>query len=72
MRREDLIELKKILYEEVTKNDVKVMINNALDDFLKEKDLRCKIREIGADIIDDFFKEMWHKKGFWKNTLKNG
>ena len=33
MRREDLIELKKILYEEVTKNDVKVMINNALDDF---------------------------------------
>lgn len=30
------------------------------------------VREITADVIDDFFQQMWHKKGFWKNTLKNG
>ena len=38
----------------------------------KERELRKKIREITSDVIDDLFRELWQKKGFWKNNLKNG
>lgn len=60
------------LYEELSKSEVRTMINNSIDDLLRERELKKKIREICADVLDDFFKEMWHKKNFWKNSIKNG
>lgn len=64
--------LKGIIKEELTKMDVRGMIDNALDNFIKERELRKKIREITSDVLDDLFRELWQKKGFWKNNLKNG
>lgn len=72
MKRSDLIEFKSILDESATKEEIKSMIKDALDKFLREDGLRRKIREIGTDILDDFFKQMWNKKSFWKSGLKNG
>lgn len=61
-----------LISEELTKADIRSMIDSELDDFLKEQGLRKKIREICVDVLDDFFKEMWRKNGFWKNAVKNG
>jgi len=60
------------LDEELSKSEVRAMINNSIDDLLRERELKKKIRAICADVLDDFFKEMWHKKNFWKNSIKNG
>lgn len=64
--------IRRIVNEELTKSDVQSMIDSELEDFLKERQFKKMVREITADVIDDFFQQMWHKKGFWKNTLKNG
>lgn len=65
-------QIKRIVNEELNKTDVQHIIDSELDDFLKERRFKQMVREITADVIDDFFQQMWHKKGFWKNTLKNG
>lgn len=58
--------------EEITKAEIRSMIDGKLDDFLKDRELRRKIRELSADVLDDLFRELWQKKGFWKTGLKNG
>lgn len=64
--------IKNTINEELNKTEVQHIIDSELDDFLKERRFKQMVREITADVIDDFFQQMWHKKGFWKNTLKNG
>lgn len=64
--------IKNIIKEELTKSDVRSMIDSELEDFLKERNFKKMVREIAVDVIDDFFQQMWHKKGFWKSGLKNG
>lgn len=63
--------LKRIINEELSKSDVQSMINSKLDSFLRERELKKTIREVAVDVLDDFFKELWHKRGFWCNPLKN-
>lgn len=63
--------LKRIIYEELTKQEVKSLINNHLDGFIKEREFKKIIREITIDVLDDFFRELWQKKSFWKSPLKN-
>ena len=48
------------------------MITTALDNFLKERELRKRIRELSAEILEDFFRQMWQRKGFWQSGIKNG
>lgn len=64
--------IKRIVNEELNKTDVQHIIDSELDDFLKERRFKQMVREITTDVMEDFFQQMWHKKGFWKNTLKNG
>ena len=61
-----------IILEELSKQEVKSMIDAKLDSYIKERDFKKEVRKITADVIEDFFKEMWRKNGFWKNSLKNG
>lgn len=64
--------IKNIINEELTKSEVRSMIETELEDFLKKRQLKKIVREITVDVIDDFFQQMWHKKGFWKSGLQNG
>jgi hypothetical protein len=48
------------------------MIDSKLDSFIKEREFKKKVRSIAVDVLEDLFKEMWRKNGFWKNSLKNG
>ena len=48
------------------------MIDSKLDDFLNKRELKKMVRGVVTDVIDDFFREMWRKNGFWKTSLKNG
>jgi uncharacterized membrane protein YheB (UPF0754 family) len=64
-------EIRKMLQEELTKQEVRSMIDDKLSEYLKDRELKKQIRNIAVDVIDDFFREMWRKNGFWKNPLKN-
>jgi uncharacterized membrane protein YheB (UPF0754 family) len=64
-------EIRKMLQEELSKQEVRSMIDDKLSEYLKDRELKKQIRNIAVDVIDDFFREMWRKNGFWKNPLKN-
>ena len=53
-------------------SDVRSTADSKIDDFLKSRQLRKKVREVAVEVLDDFFREMWRKKGFWQTGLKNG
>lgn len=59
------------ILEEINKTEVKSIVRDKLDDFLKEREFKKMVRSIAADVIEDFFQQMWLKKGFWKSGLKN-
>jgi hypothetical protein len=62
---------RKIVNEEVTKAEIRSMIDSKVSDYLKEKDFEKRVREITADAMERFFKMMYNKRGFWKGELKN-
>ena len=64
--------LKQIINEELNTIEVRSMINSKLEDYLKERTFKKAVREIVVDVIEEYFREMWRKSGFWKNPLKNG
>lgn len=64
--------IKKVINEELSTQEVKNIINNKLSSFIKEKEFEKKVKEITSDIFEHFFKNMYNKRGFWKNDLKNG
>ena len=47
------------------------MIDSKLTSYQKDKELRREIRSIAADVLEDFFHELWRKNGFWKAPIKN-
>lgn len=57
--------------EEMTKAEVRSMIDSKVSDYMKEKDFERRVREITTDAIEKFFRMMYNKRGFWKGELKN-
>lgn len=64
--------IKKVINEELSTQEVKNIINNKLSSFIEEKEFEKKVKEITSDVFEHFFKNMYNKRGFWKNDLKNG
>ena len=63
--------IRELVLEELSKSEVRSMINSKLESFVKEREFKKAVREITADVIEEFFREMWRKNGFWKNQIKN-
>lgn len=57
--------------EELTRGEVRGIVDSCIDDFLKEKEFKKAVNEIVADSLDTFFREMWTKRSVWKNAVKN-
>lgn len=60
------------LIEEITKSEVRAIINSRIEDYIKEKEFEKRIREITSDVLEKYFRMMWNKRGFWKNELRHG
>lgn len=59
------------LTEEITKNEIRSMIDSKVSEYIKEKEFEKRIREITTDAMEKFFRMMYNKRGFWKGELKN-
>lgn len=64
--------IRKIISEELSKQEVRSMIDSKISSFIKEREFESKIREMISDAFEHFFKDMYNKRGFWKNGIKNG
>lgn len=57
--------------EELTKAEIRSIVNSEMTDLLKEKDFERRVRELTTDAMEKFFRMMYNKRGFWKGELKN-
>lgn len=62
--------LKKIITEELSKNDVRAIMNDKFDNFLDGREFKSHVRNIVADVLDEFFQNLWMKKSFWKGMIR--
>jgi hypothetical protein len=63
--------MRRHINEELTKAEVRNMIDSKVSDYLKDKDFERRVREITTDAMEKFFRMMYNKRGFWKGELKN-
>ena len=61
--------IKNIIKEELTKQDVNSIINDKLSVYIKKYEMTKEVKKIVSDVMEEFFKMMYNKRGFWKNNL---
>lgn len=62
--------IKRIVNEELTKTQVETIVDDKIEKAYKKRDFEDRTRKIVADVLDDFFKNLWAKNNFWKSCLK--
>ena len=62
--------IREMLMEELSRSEVRSMINSELEDFTKDEKLKKTIKNITADVLEDFLDSLWKRKSFWKGTIK--
>lgn len=70
MAKREITKNYRLMNEEMTKTEISSLVMSKLSDFVNDKRLEKKIKEITANIIDELFKTLWQKKTFWKNDVK--
>lgn len=63
--------VQKHINEEMTRGDIRSMIDSQISDYLKEKEFEKRVRTLTIDAMERFFRMMYNKRGFWKSELKN-
>lgn len=56
--------------EELSKSDVRGMIDSKVASMLDSKEFNDKIKDIITDAFENFYKSMYNKRGFWKSFMK--
>lgn len=62
--------IRQLVKEELTKAEVRNMINSRIDDVLDGREFRKKVVNITADVIDEFLTNFWNRKNFWKSMIR--
>lgn len=62
--------LSNILNEEMSKPEVISLIKQKIGDNLNSKDFERKVKEISSSVMEEFFKILWQRKSFWKDSVK--
>lgn len=63
--------MRRRINEELTKSEVRSIIDSKVSDSLRDKDFEKRVKEITADALERFFRMMYNKRGFWKGEWKN-
>lgn len=62
--------LSNILNEEMSKPEVVSLIKQKIGDNLNSKDFERKVKEISSSVMEEFFKILWQRKSFWRDSVK--
>lgn len=63
--------MKRKLIEDITSNDVRSIVNNKLDDFLREREFEKRVNELSAKVLEKFITQLFNKRLMWTGNLKN-
>ncbi len=45
------------------------MISDKLNSYIRRNEIEKEVKKIVSNVMEDFFKMMYNKRGFWKNNL---
>lgn len=62
--------IRQIVMEEVTKSEVEKITKDEIERALKDSAFKKKVREITADVFEDFVRLLWQRSSNWKGSLK--
>ena len=62
--------IKKLIIEELTKSEVRNMINVETDSLLDSRQFKEKVKDISAKVIEELYKILWTRKNFWSDAIK--
>lgn len=62
-------EVRNALREELSRGEVRAMINSELDDYTKNAKLKKAVKNIAADVLEEFLDSLWKRRSFWKGTI---
>lgn len=62
--------MRKYINEDVTASEVRSIVNNKLDDFLKEREFEKRVNEISAKVLEKFITQLFNKRLMWTSSLK--
>ena len=63
--------MKRNINEEITKAEIRSMIDSKVSDFLREKEFEKRVKELTANSFEKFFRMMYNKRNMWKSELNN-
>lgn len=58
----------KRIYEDLTRNDV----YNIVSDKIESREFEKQVKTIVSKVIEKLFRELYQKKSFWQNSIKEG
>ena len=64
------MDINEAIKEELSKSDVKKMIDDKLSTYYNSDEFMKRVVNITADVLERFLDDMWSKKGFWKTMIK--
>lgn len=67
--KKDMDSLKKIIIEEITKAEIRDMISTENQKLIKSRDFEKKVKELSAKVIEELYKILWTRKGFWSDSI---
>lgn len=62
--------IRRIIMEEITKSEVESIASAKANSVVGSNDFKKKVREITADVIEDFIKTLWQRSGSWKSSIR--
>lgn len=62
--------LRRIIREEVTKQEVRNIVSDKLSSFTKDREFEKAVTDITVEVFDKFFQYMWSRKTTWKSGIK--
>lgn len=63
--------MRRKINEDMTNGEVRSIVNNKLDDFLRDRDFEKRVNELSAKVLEKFITQLFNKRLMWTSSLKN-
>jgi hypothetical protein len=71
IEKSEAMNYKRIIIEEITKDEVKRIAKEKTRSLLNSKEFKDAVKEITAKAISNLYKEMYFKNNYWMSAVKN-
>lgn len=64
------LKINELVEKSLNKNEIRNLISSELSSNMNSKEFKDKVKEISAKVIEELYKILWTRKGFWSDAIK--